>query len=347
MLNIKKPQNYKKWYIFPNTTLSNLELDDCNDTVHGFCENTKNLTDCIQICEDNKDQCQGGYFIEAPDRNYCVPLKTNTRDPSYPYYRFRDKNIYPQLKNLKSTTFITNDYEYPPKVVNQVFYLDNALFKNPDTGLQLGISKNNRDVILSKADYHNIQLVPTIAVMSNIQNYIPVLNGDLVVINIPNTALILKNSQDGIQWAMRSDFSNPDNIFAMYAKGVDQKNNRPLNYTDQFYFVNKSFGVLSIDGNMLKLVNRSISDIANKDVYFKLEPNVEVYYCENNTCKSIDLSKTEMKKDQAFYNNSPVYRNPFCWGICGEKGNCNWWLVLILIGLLSVIIIFILLNDRA
>lgn len=339
--NIHKPHLYNKdWRIFPNTILSNLELDDCNDTVNGFCENTDTLKQCIDICKnDPLKLCDGGYFIEASDRNYCVPLSSTTSEPSYHYYRFRNTSAYPQLKNVKTTSFISTKYDFPPNMVNRLFYMDNIVIKNVKTGLQISQNLNNalsNEIFLSNNNSINIQLIPKIALQTNIKRYMPVFNGDTVAINIPYTGLILENTNNGLKWLMRYNnklFS--ENSFKIFSTDTNKAIGDSLNYTDTFYFLSSDNMILSVQNNTLQVVTQNNSQ--NTD--FQLIPNIKVYYCDKNKCQTINLQNTDMNGDNATFKNSRVYRMPGCWNRCNKKEKLYIWILAVLI--IVVLILFI------
>ena len=88
------------WNIIKNVVLDNIEISDCNDTVNGYCADTQNLQDCMNICKNN--DCKVGYFIKGENRNYCVPLVHHSQTITSPYYRIMNKNNYEELRNKES-----------------------------------------------------------------------------------------------------------------------------------------------------------------------------------------------------------------------------------------------------
>lgn len=351
-MSITKPHIYdNKWYIFPDTTLSNLNLNDCDDTVNGVCQHTDTIEQCIDVCKNDPDKlCDGGYFIEANDKNYCVPLRSYITEQTYPYYRFRRKDIYPELENVKSTMFMSTKYPYPPKLVNRLFYTDNLFFENIKTGLQLGIDsdkKLDKHVVFSTENPINVQLIPLETTRSSVEQYIMVNNGDSVAINIPETAFILTQGTNGkIEWLMRaSGINTPDNTFKIFSSDSTKKVGEPLNYSEQFYFVNQENRILIFNDTLkiLEIINRNFIDAKKDDrnMYFKLKPNVEVYYCNNDLCTNTVLKDAQMNGDTATINGVDVVRSPTCWGQClmtKEKISWKIWALIVLIILSAILV---------
>jgi hypothetical protein len=318
-----KPKLYKDWYVFPNTTLTNINLDDCNDTIRGVCLQTENLAQCIDICQnDQQNLCDQGYFIQAFDRNYCLPLRNYLVGKTYPYYRLRNKNIYPQLKNLSSTVFVNKKYSFPPNNANAIFYGDNFVLRNIGSDKIVGVSSSNiigSEVVFSKDYPLFLQFLPLQITRSDVENYVLVLNNDNVSINIPRTSFLLRPKNESVQWTTRASTVNTkNNTFIITSPG--KNNSSPLNYGDKFFFSAQN-GLLSYDNDSERFVfvNRPYSDTLDTDnVLFELLPKVEVYYCQNGECKKVSLQETVMNGEKAMYADRPVYRNPNCWELCHE-----------------------------
>lgn len=342
---LPKPWTYNdKWYIFPHTTVTNLSLDDCNDTINGICQYTDTLEDCIKLCAENPSNvCSAGYFIETPDQNnICLPLRRYLAEETYPYYRFRDQSYYPELKNVKSTIFITNKTPYPPDNANAIFYKDNFILQNVATGEKLGAKDTlNERVEFTKNNPINIQLLPIKITRSYVQNYVLVNDGDEVAINIPNTSYVLRKSElsNEVKWLMRASVANvPNNTFRIHK----YKGDGTLTYDDTIYFT--YFGHVlqySQDNNRLETVNDDVEQSIQKGnhVLFKFIPKIDVYYCENGQCKTIQLEKVETKGEKAWYKGQLVGRNPNCWSLCDKKHSCKWLVITIIITVAVILLL--------
>lgn len=330
------------WQVFPGAIFSNLDLSDCNDTIDGICHHAETLSECIDLCKNDQNKlCRTGYFIQTPDRaNYCVPLRQHNKEETSPYYRLRNKNIYPILKNMK--TFVFSDFPYPPNAPNALFYTDHFVFKNISKNIHIGMTENasmTENVVFTNDNPIHIQFLPSQVARNYVENYVFVRNGDEIVINIPHTAFVLrKNDLDSqISWTMRAAVTNvPSNIFQIFTK--NKKIGDILDYSDEFYFTFQGQPMVYNDLNMLSISSSSIQNsIENKDnIFFQLIPKIEVNYCENGVCKTTSLDQTETDGVQARFKNIPVERSPTCWGKCGKKKS-KWYLILI--GIVVFIII--------
>lgn len=354
---LPKPWVYNdKWFIFPNTTLSNLNLNDCNDTVDGICRHTNNMDECISICENDPEKlCDGGYFIKTPDkRNFCVPLRNYQDGDTNPYYRLRNDSYYPQLRNVDSTFFISKQYSYPPDRANTLFFNDHFILRSVGTGKWLGVEDENttsETVIFTKKTPLHVQLLPIKITRSYVENYVSVKNGYHVAINIPHTAFILRKTELGneVKWLMRASTVNvPNNTFQIYSYNPNKKDNDVLDYSEKFYFTYFG-GVMhySEESKRLEITNKNLKDALLDDLHvlFELIPKVEVHYCDDKKCRSIDLSLTQRKGVKARYKGSMVSRSPECWSMCGSNSN-GWSVVIITVILLLVVVVFVIYKFK-
>lgn len=330
-----QPYTYKDWYIFPDTTLDNLRVDDCPSSVTGKCENTKTVEDCIQICHDNQP-CFAGYFIETPDKkNICVPIRKISDSPIGPYYRLRNKDIYPQLENMKSYVFANQIYKYPPDHANCIFYTDKFVLTNIVAGKSVGISDKGKSQTLTDNPVY-VQFLPQEILRTSITHYSMVKNGDEVVINIPNTAYILKNKSDNILWVLTL-LQDPNNTFRVFSSDKNKKIGDPLNYQDTLYFTSQGSPI--IYNTELDTLKTGI-DTQTNNIYFKTTPKIRVYYCEKGNCKNVMLEQTEMNQEKARYNGIRISRSPSCWG-CYSQGGISWIYVLLALGIIVAILLVI------
>jgi hypothetical protein len=336
------PNVSNNWYIFPETTLDNLRMDDCPSSVTGKCENTKTVQECIKICEDNQP-CFAGYFIETPDKdNICVPIRKIAGGPSIgPYYRLRNKNIYPELKNMKSYVFTNKtSYKFPPDHANNIFYTDRFTLTNIASQKSIGTEKGGT-VIPSNILTDNpvfLQFLPQEILRNYISQYLIIKNGDEIIINIPNTSYVLENDGRNINWMMK--LVSPKSTTALlriFSTDKTKKIGDLLNYTDTLYFTDGSQTLAyNNDDKTLKLEYQTDQTA----MAFKITPKIQGYYCDKNECKSILLEDTEMDQERARYKGSVVYRQPNCWEKCGKGGCKKMWFLWLLLAII-IIIIFI------
>lgn len=341
-----KSYTYKDWYIFPDTTLDNLIVDDCQSSVTGTCENTKTVEECIQICRDNQP-CFAGYFIQTPDnKNICVPIKkiSNSRVEG-PYYRLRNKNIYPELKNMKSYVFTNKMYDYPPDHANNIFYTDKFVLTNLVSQKSFGLSEDNKisNVVTLTTKPINIQFLPKNIFRTYLSQYIIVKNGDEVIINIPNSAYILKDNTENISWALiLASLEGSNNTFRVFSTDKNKKIGDFLNYQDTLYFTSQG-NLVIYDAEMETIITTPTSienEISkNNNMYFKIIPKIHAYYCDGE-CKKVMLENTEMSQEKAKYKGVRVFRSPFCWGQCNSPGKTSLW-IWFLVGICIICIVII------
>jgi len=294
--------------------------------------------------------CDKGYFIKTPDnRNICVPLRNYMSDETFPYYRLRHKDYYPEFKRVDSTFFISTSYPYPPNKANVLFYEDHFILRNINTGKWLGMEDlgtvSQMVTFTDKKPVH-VQFIPIKISRSYVENYVLIQNGAYVAINIPHTSFILRkeNFNDEVKWLMRATtYNGPSNTFQIHCY-PPKKVGENLNYNDKFYFT--YFGRLlqyNEDMKLLEVTNNNFEDALGdgKNVLFDLIPQVEVRYCEGGKCKSINLSQTQRNGESATYKNFPVSRSKNCWGKCESGGSSNWRLyVLIAILVIAIILVW-------
>ena len=287
------------FYVFPNTTLINLELSSCRDTISGICPKVSSLQECINICS-NSPECNNGYYTN----DTCFPLKNIDKVPIYPR----------MIKGNNSTVFSKKSDIFIPNDTNMIFYGDNFMIKN--------FSKNymiNED---SKISFSKIgielQMFPSTITEKILRNSIPVCNGDKITINIPNTTFVFssKNNSTEIIWDTTASTVETDyNTFQIYSSNPDKKIGDKLNYDDMFFF--------TFHGRTLSYANDIMglsSLLSLENSLFTLVPYETVFYCSAN-CLPIKLFETEMKDFSATYKGNKVYRSPECWNICKPLQN--------------------------
>jgi hypothetical protein len=316
----KKPRKYDDWYIFDDAIYSDIELADCNDSISGVCTYTKTFEECLNTC---KNKCDFGYFIQTPDnRNFCVPLKKVGEGIDY-YHRIKNKSYYPILKNMKTHVFSTTVQPFPSKIPNAVFYTDYFYLKNISSNKNISKSEDDNtiseQVVLSSSDHISLQFLPKEIFRTQVEQYIPVKNGDEIIINIPNSSLILRKQDDNtVSWLFRATTAYvPKNTFIINCK--DKNVGEIINFDDEIY-LSSDDNVLVYDNNQLSLQPKNQT---NPNIMFKMIPKIFVYYCDGSKCNKIELTDTQTSGNIATYKGNPVYRQPNCWGICNNDTSNN------------------------
>lgn len=334
------------WYVFDDAILSDLEISDCNDTIGGVCEYTKTLEDCIKKCRDNNDNCKVGYFIQTPETNFCVPIQHHDATVTSPYYRLRNRSYYPSLRNDKTFVFADKRfYPFPPSHTEMVFFTDQFLLQNVEEGTYLDIS-DSLNAIFNKEGRH-IQFLPNRIKRNNIEQIQLIVNGDELVINIPQTALTLNKTEVGnnqeFDWKMRLYYlGTADNTFRIHSTDKNKKQGDLISYGETFYFtfgdgrgdrVESDYPVMSEAGRLSLENGKLVITTGTGNSIFRLIPKISVYYEENGICKSIPLEETD---NYTSYRGFPVYRNSDCWIIKKKKIN-SFVMILIILGIVILI----------
>jgi hypothetical protein len=166
--------------------------------------------------------------------------------------------------------------------------------------------------------------------------------GDDITINVPNTSFLLRQiDEKDVTWLQRATtMLNPENAFRIFAVG--KKEREPLMFTDTFYLTHDNKRILTFDKEKLELVETDFENALKQklNIYFQLEPKVEVNYCEDELCKKTTLEQCKIETDgRATYNGSVVYRTPECLGLCEKKKTRRIWFILfgllVLIGIIT------------
>lgn len=337
MSEYKFPKPYilkNNWYIFPDTTLEDLTINDCFNTTSGKCEKTDTLSQCIDLCEKDEN-CISGYFIETPDKkNICVPIHNTSQDyESYVklVHNIRNKNIFPILKNMKSYVFTTTEYKYPPANIKNLLYIDNVTIENVYTKKSIALDPNNNSIIMSDKEVY-VRILP----WETDKNLILVKNGDNVIIVIPNTTYVLRTANNILKWTTSILSNNTDDSkLKIFSSDKNKKLGDFLTYDDTVYFThNNNPIVYDTETNSLVIQSMSIENTiaSNKNIYFKLNPKVVGYYCNKNTCTPIELDT-----DRDF----SVYRSPECWNMCENTPVKKSRNILVFIILIILLLIFL------
>lgn len=365
---LEKPHIYnKKWLVFPNATFSDLQITDCNDTISGICYRDKSFDECVDLCANSKNNdCGAGYYITKDNENICVPIRTSIHPLLNPAFRLRNKNVHPVLDDMEVNTFVNTDqYPFPPKLPNAVFFEDSFSLQNVKTGLELEIPVGKKlqtsRVHMGDPPGMHLQLLPFRTSMERIQYYIPMKYRSPVVFNIPGTSLIIIKGDDmKLKWAARI-LNTPqiENTFKIHS--VNHPNQDIAFYNDTVYITYQDTNIVTIGANNnLEVMYQDYQTAKSngENVEFKLIPKIQSYYCDNGECKPVKLQDTDTNKDNATYKNSPVTRNPKCWGLCdyitshgldlssSSTSSVLVPIVLIIVGLIVVFGIFMFIVKR-
>lgn len=332
-----KPYIVNNWYVFPNSTLADLNINDCANSITGKCEKTDTLQQCVNLCEKDNN-CISGYFIETPDKeNICVPIHNTTQDfETYVklLHNIRNKNIFPILKDMKSYIFTTSDYNYPPNNINNLLYIDNITIENINTHKSISLGNNNNNIVMSSNPTY-IRLLP----YQTEKNPLMIRNGDSIVISIPNSTYVLRDVNNSLQWTS-SILSNitEDSTLKIFTSDKNKKIGDFLTYSDILYFTYKENPIIyDTDNNSLVIQSMNIDNAisSNKNILFKISPKVTAYTCNKQTCEPVELNTT----------NTSHYRSPSCWNLCNtEKKTKNKIIIIIILLFLIILLKYMFFN---
>lgn len=317
----------KDWVVFPETTFTNINLNDCNDTIGGVCYTNKTFDECVAFCENDPDKmCSAGYYLRTKKgENICIPLRTDLYNDYQPYYMLKDKSYYPEMDDAESTVFINRKVSpYPPNLANVMFYKDHLQIQNTHNKTIMGISPKNKITFKIKSN-QNIQIYPAVLGTTHMTKYLPIAHGDSIVVIIPGTSLVLRQDTDNnnIIWdQVALTIHNPENSFKIFSMRDDKKVGNFMDYDEDFYLTYNG-QIVSHDNetNVLTLLDKANKkDNANKaTISFTTLPDAPVYYCKDKKCNMVSLKDTVTTGPTAKYENIPVTRQPGCWGNCNPK----------------------------
>jgi hypothetical protein len=126
-----------------------------------------------------------------------------------------------------------------------------------------------------------------------------------------------KLNQTYFRWVPEMNSPDLSNNYAFQIICYDKKPNEILSYNDTF--------VLLFQGNTIGegygFENNTKSGLIKKastNIHFKFVPGFKGKYCEDNTCKKIDLSQIKTNENlTGTYKSYPVYRD--CMGECVDN----------------------------
>lgn len=324
--DLPKPWLYKdKWMIWPESVLDIMNIADCDDTINGICLVGKTIQECIDQCIG---ECGAGYHIQFKDnKSVCVPIRTSIHPYLNPVHRIRKQSIYPELKNVKVSTFINTDiFPFPPEYANVVFVRDIITMKETINGKTIKTKHDeikNKELIYmdSDEDNNNITLLPTNVYAGQVSEYIPVLYGDPIQICIPNTSLIARVTDlNALEWDI-GFFNGNDLSFRIMPIDSSKKIGDVITFDDKFAIIysNNSVVILNPNYNYLQLENDNLQDILENKKFiatFQFISKMKGYYCDGNQCKLVPIKDIQTLGPAGRYKGVTVGKNPGCWGVC-------------------------------
>ena len=260
------------------------------------------------------------------------------------------------MSGMKPYFFTKKDVlPFPPKIPNAVFYKDYFALKIK--GKELFISEGkNEEVQIGPDAYVDISFIPSRTMKPRIQQYIPVRHGDEVAMNIPYTALVLtrRDGGKGFKWEIgASDINTPSSTVRVYSTDKEKRVGDLLSYSESVYFIDDGHPIIyDEEKNMLTIHRESTENaISDKVPYiFELVPKIDVYYCENGTCKKTQLEKCKTEGYNAFFSDVEVHRSEDCWGFCTSakqqmtvrynNNDMKWYWISGIIIVLGLLILF-------
>lgn len=329
--DIPKPWIYKnKWMIWSETILDNIKIADCKDTVNGICLSGKTVQQCIDECVG---ECAAGYHVQFRNGNtICVPIRTSIHPYLNPVYRLRNQTIYPELKEVKVSTFVnTNIFPFPPDYANVVFYRDVLTIKetvyNTTIGTETAKIENRGMIYLGLRVDNNIELLPTQQTATQVSQHIPLRYGEPFHISVPNTSLLAVMSitlAPALEWNSTSGmFYGNDTSFRIMPIDDSKRVGDIVSYDDKFAILYADDSVVVVDSNYNYLTTEynSLENILNEKkaiCTFQFISKMMGYYCDGSKCKSVPIKDIQTFGTSGRYNGMIVGRNIGCWGLCED-----------------------------
>jgi hypothetical protein len=329
-LDLPKPWTYKNnWMIWPETVFDVIEITDCNDTVKGFCEKKNTIEECIEECGDH---CGAGYYIEFENGNtICASIRTDVHPYLSPVHRLKKKEIYPELDNVKISSFVNTKYfPFPPEEANVVFFEDifNIVLVDEGSSIKAGNINNDRTFVLLDKENNgdNLQIVQSVVTAGQLAKYIPVRYGQPVHITTPATSLLITVTQDNtVEWKSISDvFYTKETTFTFIPTlKTNKKKDELVTYGDEFIITYDQGKYLVVvdkeDTSKLKIVYDNLEKvISNNKLHYKFVMSSKMmgYYCDGRQCKSVPIKDIVTSNYSGTYKDVTVGRHPSCWGAC-------------------------------
>lgn len=331
---------YKDYLVFKDATLS-FPFEpprDCVDGVTGECIKNISKEECMDLCQDHKEKCGGGYYIKNNGESWCIPLRT---------FVYPDSNLllYVEPKDEYFPNYVNSDvfidetkFEFPPDNANAVFFKDKCTIVGSG-GLRISNPVKNETIKMDKnGDVICYIFGRNITLSSEFCKKVRV--GDEIAFTIEESPLIMSIEDEKVIWKTRFSSWIMMSTNLVEVEGNGKKIGDALTYGDEFKLKqiseNGDTKYVNIDEN-----NELIID--NEGMIFKLEPLVDYNVCDGTECVSVNYDELDIDNEKARYKGKIVFRDGLCFA-CDEpeKIAVIWWAV----GIVSMLLILYVLVFR-
>ena len=330
MYHINSPTMDGSWAIFKDVSFDPFKNPrGCSDTIQGICYKNLSLSDCMNSCKKDS-RCNAGYFLQDDDTTYCLDLVTGSSPDVNPSIDMRNKDDFPDTKDLSTYTFInTKVFPYPPDDANIVRYNDIITLHNIETNFNLSTTDSSKGyIVFEKNSQTKLKLLSQYPhqLIHNIRY------GELIGMALPETNLLLRQSEyithlfawiSIVSWRVFEEDSliliKANENETLPTNPYDGKVGNYIQYGDKFHIMYNRTAFLGLDGeNKLGIFSVSKDDMISKQVPFTFQfiPKDNGYYCNVGKCNSISLDKTVPNGEGRRYKNQTIYRSPICFGVC-------------------------------
>ena len=332
MNGLNKPWKHKNWLIWPKTIISNFDEMDCADSNSGFCYKNKTIEQCLSTC---LAYCNVGYHIKLSDgSSICLPFD-NTKYVNLSPYNFLKPQSTTNLKNMEISTFVnTNAFPFPPKNIRNILFKDNLVIKSGNSSIgTLNQDKINNSNVVMNNNNLVLNILPSVTLDNFLVENLEVNFNQKILINIPNTDIIINKKDEKIIWdKILLDFNLNDSFELISLKKEDI--NQPVKLGDKFKIKLENYFISVSEDNTLSLnkYTGSVFEIISKE---------KGYYCQNKTCKSVQINNDTIK----IHN---ISRRSDCFNLCQKnsykfsdkppKNKSLLWLYIIIAVIVIIII---------
>lgn len=311
---------YKDWLMWPdNYTVKDINMHDCNDTTTGVCYKNKSLEQCLDITSTTGSSF--GYYLQNKNNSrdsICVPLRISNSSIYNNIYDVTGKGIYSQLKDMKSTVFMNSSvFHFPSMDSNIVMYNDKvSLFTEDDQFMYISGILNDKTPIRfgKKEEPQIISIIPNVLSSIKDKAYTHVLYGDDITFSIVGTTLLPVYDNYKFVWKISNRYTGEKSFVLHPYNNEKKKLGDSVYYGESFYMTHNDIAYCKIENGILNLEYDE-----EKKTIFKFIPKFNVYYCnsQKSACERVDIDKTTRGDGpSAYYENSAVYRDKDCFGIC-------------------------------
>ena len=328
--------NKDNWIVFKDMSYRPFQLTrSCVDTINAECVKNISLEECIDVCKNDKNKfCDAGYYIDLKNKNnlksLCFPLNTDYYPDLSHYIDIRPKSEFPYSNQYNVNTFVnTNKFPFPPKDTNTVWFDDDFLVKNVETGKFLETVDDESDIVMFADNPKDtlIQLIPkTFYELKTVVKY----EDEECTLAIPKTTLVLSQKPFGVSkglssfvsWVGVSYFGLTQLPLLTFESTENKKKGEPMCYGDVFYIKMYNNNYIGLnENNSLTLYNKDINVLKeNKfpSIKFTFIPKFNLYTCDNGVCKEVNIAECEHEGTVRLYKGNPTYRSNVCYGVCNN-----------------------------